>query len=381
MRSGEPRKVRVLVSGHLPPPMGGMAAFYQALLGSSLPERVDLSFVQTSSQERTLAESGSATASNMLSAVQDCARFARAVLRHRPQIAHIGTACGLSFLKHSICVMIARLAGSRVLLHPHCAFSVLYADRSATWRWYVRQIVRLCDGVVGLSREWEQLRSAVPSCRVHALPNAIDLASYHGIAQDHMAGTRNAAPLRVLYLGALGMAKGSYDLVEAARQLASAGDNVSFDLVGDELTPGEWAVLREQIDGAGANPGERIRLHASVSGSAKMDFFRDADLLVYPSYHEGMPMTVLEAMASALPVVATRVGGLPDLIVDGLNGLLVEPGQPEKLAAAIRRLSTNDELRRAMGVYSYQLACERFDMEQRVEQLVDIYEQALAARG
>jgi glycosyltransferase involved in cell wall biosynthesis len=369
-------KPRVLLSGHLPPPMGGMAAFYQALLSSSLPERVNLCFVQTSTQERALANSGSVTAANLLSAVQDGARFARAALRHRPQITHIATAHGLSFLKHSVCVMIAWLLGSRVLLHPHCAFSAFYADRSAPWRWYVRQIIRLCDGIVALSHEWEQLRSVTPNCRVHALPNAIDLTPYQEIAQEQMARSLNGSSPRVLYLGYVGRAKGTYDLIEAAKELRSTEQGIVFDLVGDELNPGERALLRQRIEEAGLS--HRVHLREAVSGAEKLACFRAADLLVYPSYYEGMPMAVLEAMACALPIVATRVGGLPDLVVDGVNGLLVEPGNPQQLAAAIRRLATNEELRRGMRMHSYQLVCEQYGMEQRMEQLVDIYQAVLA---
>jgi hypothetical protein len=108
-------KPRILIAGHLPPPMGGIATYYQSLLNSSLPEKVDLHFVETSSQKRTLAQTGSLSFSNLISAFSDCSRFAKAVIRHRPRLTHIATAFGLSFVKHSVCVMIARLFGSRVL--------------------------------------------------------------------------------------------------------------------------------------------------------------------------------------------------------------------------------------------------------------------------
>ena len=250
------------------------------------------------------------------------------------------------------------------------------------------RLPRLCDGIVALSHEWEQLRAVVPTCRgrrpcrIYALPNAIDRAPYADIARDHMAGRPVAspndkgAPLRALYLGYLGKAKGSHDLVEAARELQAAGEPVSFDLVGDELAPGELEPLRQHIESAGV--GDHVRLHQAVYGADKLACFRDADLLVYPSYHEGMPMAVLEAMACALPIVATRVGGLPDLVIDEFNGLLVEPGRPEQLAKAIRRLAASEDLRHTLGVHSYQLVLERFDMEQRVQQLVDIYGAVLA---
>ena len=103
---------RVLIAGHLPPPMGGIGVFCQTLLGSSLPQRVDLSFVLTSSQERTLSTSGRASLTNLVYAVKDCVRFITAFVKHKPQVSHIATTFGWSFVKHSLCVVIACMFGS-----------------------------------------------------------------------------------------------------------------------------------------------------------------------------------------------------------------------------------------------------------------------------
>jgi glycosyltransferase involved in cell wall biosynthesis len=84
-------------------------------------------------------------------------------------------------------------------------------------------------------------------------------------------------------------------------------------------------------------------------------------------------MAVLEAMASNLPIVATKVGGLPDLIQDGFNGILIEPGKPKQLAFALCKLADDDVLRGSMGKASYKIACEQFDIEQHVKKLVSVY--------
>jgi glycosyltransferase involved in cell wall biosynthesis len=174
----------------------------------------------------------------------------------------------------------------------------------------------------------------------------------------------------------VGKAKGSFDLLEAAREVRSRGVDASFDLVGDELTSGEYEQLRKRVDESGLNG--HVRLHAAAYGSDKIAFLRKADVFVYPSYHEGMPIAVLEAMACGLPVVATRVGGLPDLVTDGANGLLVEPGKPDQLATALQKIFLENGLRRPMQRKSREIAFERYDIEQRVAQLVDIYKAALS---
>ncbi len=367
---------RVLVSGHLPPPVGGIATYFLALVNSELPELVDFAFVQTSTQKRALADSGRFNLRNLLWAAQDCARFAAAVLKHRPQVVHISTAFGVSFLKHSLCVWIARLAGCRVLLHPRCSISVLYLNRSKLGRWYFRQVVRQTSGVLALSREWMQLKSIVPSCTVYYLPNAIDQTPYRPIASERLARPAGQPPLRLLYLGYLGRDKGSFDLVEAARLLQAAGQSFHLDLVGDELHPGEKAELSRRIEAAGLE--DCVQVHPPAYNQEKLAFFRNADLFIYPSHHEGLPNAVIEAMACALPVIATRVGGIPDQVQEGVNGFLSERGDAPALAASVQKLLADPALRRKMQIASARLAREQYDMTLYVPRLAALYRQVNA---
>jgi len=367
----KPAILRVLLAGHLPPPLGGIATYCESLVGSSLSERVDLAFVQTSTHGRDLSQAGSASYANILAALKDIGRFYQAVRAHRPQVCHLNTAYGASFVKHSLCAAIARLAGSRVLLHLHCSLSALYTGKPGWWRWFFRQVLRLASGVIALSSEWKQLTQILPGKPVHILQNAIDLEPYQVLARARSVQTPHANPLRILYLGYIWKAKGSFDIVEAARLMAGVKEQAVFDLVGSEMRPPELEQLARLIQEAGLNGV--VNLHPPAFGEDKLAYFRCADIFVYPSYSEGMPMAVIEAMASGLPVVASTAGGLPDLVQDGVNGLLVEPGQPEQLAAALQKLMTNPNLRRSMQEQSARLAAAQFDIEQHMERLIGIY--------
>jgi glycosyltransferase involved in cell wall biosynthesis len=367
-------RLRVLIAGHLPPPLGGIATYCESLMGSSLAERLDLAFVQTSTHQRDLSQAGSASYSNIVAAFKDCVRFFKATLSHRPQVCHLNTAYGSSFVKHSLCLGVARLFGSQVLLHLHCSLNALYEGKPGWWRWYFRQVIRLTGGVIALSSEWKQLAQIVPGSQVYFLQNAIDLALYQAIAQARLP---QANPLRILYLGYIWKAKGSFDLVEAARRMVAGGVQAAFDLVGSEMRPGELEQLHTLIQEAGLSGV--VNLHPPAFGVDKLAFFRSADIFVYPSYSEGMPMAVIEAMASGLPIVASRAGGLPDLVSDGVNGLLVEPGKPDQLAGALNRLISDPDLRKSMREQSARLASEQFDIEQHVERLVEIYARCVPA--
>jgi glycosyltransferase involved in cell wall biosynthesis len=369
-------KPQVLISGALPPPMGGVGAYYQTLLNSSLPNRVKMQFVQTSSQKRELSGTGKATLSNLFLAIQDCIRFTKAVIIFRPKLTHISTAIGLSFVKHTYCVGIARLFGSRVLLHPHCSLTVLYYQRPKWWQWYFRQVIRLTNGVIALSREWLQLNSIIPNRKVFYLPNAINIRLYENVAAKHLSEKPSVSSCRVLYMGTLDKTKGTYDILEAAGMIGSWGLNAVFNLVGGALSVQDEQRMQEYI--LTNNMNDTVYLQSIALGKEKIDYLTNANIYVYPSYNEGMPIAVLEAMACGLPIVATKVGGLPDLIQDGINGFLVDPGKPEQLASAIARLAKDSDLRASMGKASYQYVCEQYDIETHVTHLVEIYKQVLS---
>jgi glycosyltransferase involved in cell wall biosynthesis len=148
--------------------------------------------------------------------------------------------------------------------------------------------------------------------------------------------------------------------------------------VGQEQVVGDMKQLKAQV--VEADLEKYIHIRQAVIGSEKIDLFRSADIFVYPSYHEGMPMAVIEAMACGLPIIATRVGGLPDLVYPGQNGLLVPAGQPDQLANAIQQLVVDPEMRSSMQMCSFQLAQENFDIEKLVLRLLAIYQILLLSR-
>lgn len=368
-------KPRVLLSGHLPPPMGGIGTYCETLLGSRLGENVDLRFVQSSSQQRALRASGKASWGNLVQAARDCGRFLRACFLLRPDIAHICTAPGLSFLKNSLFVVMARLIGCRVLLHPHCGLAAL-CGTGRPWRWICALVFRGSNGILGLSREWLALRETVAEDKIHYLPNAIDIGPYVKLASRRSRA--DGRPIRLLYLGYLGEAKGTYDLLEAFRIMDVGGSEAVLDLVGDFLTDQDGECLK-RMAARPPGPGKAWSLRPPASGAAKLACFERADVFVFPSHREGMPMAILEAMASGLPVVATSVGGIPDLIVDGANGFLAVPHAPPALALSMAKLCRDAELRSEIGTRNT-IASRDHDVSGHAQKLLAIYDRLLASR-
>ena len=321
------------------------------------------------------SQSGRVSQSNLLSAVTYYGQFVKLLLQVRPHVVHIATAFGLSFFKNGVSVVLARALGAQVVLAPHCSYGRVLRG-NGLGRTYGLFILRRSNGLIALSEEWLSVRQWLPDCLVEYLPNSIDLAPYRVLprprpdAMDHV--------VRVLFLGHIGRDKGSYDLVRAAMQLEHILPAASWEieLRGETSGPGELEKVQKLIDESFLQ--EWIHIRPPVFDADKVACLASTDLFVLPSYHEGMPVSLIEAMASGLPIVATRVGGIPDLVTDGENGLLVPPGQPGDLAEALAGLIGDPGRRTRMGLVGRQRAIEHHDLDARVPDLVRFHERVAA---
>ncbi len=214
---------------------------------------------------------------------------------------------------------VAALARTRFVLTLHGSgtagrFSDLELARRAPW--LVRAVLRRAEVVICVSEALGAMARAHGARDVRVIPNGVALPER--VAEE-------APQAHVLFAGRLSPEKGIADLVAAAHDLplVVAGDGPLRDLVPDAL----GFVGHDEL--------ERL--------------YDEAAVVVLPSYREGLPLAVLEAMAHGRPVVATRVGGIPDLVEDGATGFLVEPGDVDGLRAALLRLLADPELRRRLG--------------------------------
>ena len=200
--------------------------------------------------------------------------------------------------------------------------------------------------------------------RVRAIYNGVD----PGSARSGNARSSTSSP-RLLFVGRLTPEKGVHVLVDAFDRVLEAFPDATLDLVGPEaVTPRaylvdragehELACLRPFYAGSyrkslgerlTPRARERTRFHGEVDHDAVGAYYREADLLVNPSLSESFGMALIEAMAHDLPVVATRIGGMPEIVVDGETGMLVEPNDAGALADAIVTLLRSAATRASMG--------------------------------
>jgi len=208
-------------------------------------------------------------------------------------------------------------------------------------------------------------RELAPTERVHVVPDSVDRATFR---------TSRPSPVRggeVLYCGRFAPEKGWRDFVTAAWILQGLGVDACFGMCGDG---NELARCRVMIGRLGL--GDRIALYGHLEREAVADAIRRASCVVVPSLHEELGGTVLEALASGRPVIATTVGGLPDLVSEGETGLLVPPGRPPELAAAIARLLADPGMRSRLGRAGEREAAQ-FDAARVARDLVRVYDRVM----
>ncbi|MGB0911966.1 MAG: glycosyltransferase family 4 protein [Phaeobacter italicus] len=184
----------------------------------------------------------------------------------------------------------------------------------------------------------------------------------------YVPGTRdNAGPVRLLFVGRLAAVKGLRVLLEAFAQVQAALPDVHLTLVGD----GED---RAHLEALAAPFGEAVHFAGYQSQAAVAEAMSSADIFVLPSFAEGVPVVLMEAMASQTPVITSVVAGIPELVEDGKSGHLVPPGDVETLAARIVSLAQDPQLRARMGAHGRARVVAEFDIEIEAARIARLFQ-------
>jgi colanic acid/amylovoran biosynthesis glycosyltransferase len=185
---------------------------------------------------------------------------------------------------------------------------------------------------------------------------------------DGAVPQREDGVLNILSVGRLSAAKGHGVLLEAVARVAGEGVPVHVTLVGDGPRRAE---LERRAESLG------IRHRVTFSGAVGQDelpgYFAAADVFCLASFAEGLPVVLMEAMATGTPVVTTAVMGIPELVVNGEHGLVVRPGRPDLIASAIRRLAADAELRQRLGQAARARVADEFDVHREAARLRDLF--------
>lgn len=277
------------------------------------------------------------------------------------KIIHFQSSQGWSYRRLFTLFIVAKLFGKKTIWHIHGSqFDLYYKDTNFFEKNIINYGLRKADKVIALSEAWkEKLKTIEPDASIDVILNGVNVKKYQVFDRQYHD------PMTVLFLGRLGERKGIYDILDTIEILSDKG--IHFILAGDgEINKVKGIIKKKGLESIVEIPGW-------IGDSEKSALLLKSDIYILPSYNEGLPMSILEAMASGLPIVSTPVGGIPDAVISDKNGYLVSPGDVSNLAEKILILNKNKKLWRKMSVESSKIAEDIYDMSRIELELTQLY--------
>lgn len=338
---------------------GGMTEVVRSYRAAGLFERWPVRYIST--------YSGRAFADKLRPWLAALASVFLGLARRRVALVHVHSALYGSFWRKSTLCALALVFRVPYVVHLHDGRLVDFRRgcNAFTCAW-LRFVLRKAARVVVLTAHWrDEVQAIEPAARICIIGNPVPVPA--------ALAPLGAFPARkVLFMAWLQKEKGVLDLVQAMPEVLRSVPEASFVIAGRGIAGSETPESIERLAHR-LGVAHALRFAGWVNGEQKNRLLRQCDLFALPSYCEGLPVALLEAMAWGVPVVATQVGGIPDVIKDRVNGLLVDPGQPAALARAIVDLLADDALRRQVREAAHRDVARRYRLEAVIFQLETLY--------
>jgi glycosyltransferase involved in cell wall biosynthesis len=323
----------VLLLGPHRAAVSGVSTHLNLLMDSSLADDFEIVHFQVGSEGRDESAIG-----KLLRLLVSPFFLAATIVFRHASLVHINTSLNpRAYWRDLVYLAVSKLLGARVVYQVHGgALPQEFFARSAILTGFLRRTLGIPDLVVVLAQcELEAYREFVPGQHVVALPNGVDCGPFAAVPTVR---SQSDDPLRLVYIGRVAREKGLYETLQGLRLAHELGVDARLVIAGNGA---EETRLRRYAQALGVAP--RVCFVGSVFGADKVKLLQGADVMILPSYSEGLPYALLEAMAAGIPVVATPVGAIPDVVTDGIHGFLVPPRDGKAIAEALAVLAGDRE--------------------------------------
>lgn len=259
----------------------------------------------------------------------------------RIKILHIHTASYNSFYRSAYWINLGKFFHKKIVLHIHGGgFKEFYASNPIK----IKHLLDKCDCLITLSQSWKAYFENELHCKhVEVVENIVPHPQIQVVKKEN-------AKFHLLFLGLIHQDKGIFDLLEAIAMQNVEWQNKILLRVG-----GNGAVSELKNFVSEHHLQNCVKYEGFVSGEKKINLLNLCDAFILPSYVEGMPISILEAMSYAKPILSTPVGGIPEVITDGVNGYMVTPGNQVEMIKAISMLLEDRALCNTMGRRSFEM--------------------------
>jgi glycosyltransferase involved in cell wall biosynthesis len=307
---------------------GGQVYACRALIHSKLKDKVDFILLDTTSESVTLP-------SVLTRSAKAAVRLLKLIwylVFNQIDTVLVFSSSGFSFYEKGLMIRLGKLFGKQTIFAPRSGLIMTQLKNNSNMRHFGNTVFRASDYVICQGLYWKNFFAELypdQQQKMWVQSNWIDLSSYPLKAPQH-----TNARLQLLFIGQFHPYKGIQDLLEAMQLLKQQPVDLTIYGGGDTRSAYEEFVHQ-------AGLGQQVFFKGWANQEVKLRALAEADVLVIPSHVEGMPNVMLEAIASGVLVLATQVGGIPEIIQDKVTGILVKPSQPQELAAAVEWILSN----------------------------------------
>ena len=347
-------KLDILFIAPFPPPVHGSAMVSQQIKDSKLigdSFRCDWVNLSTS---RSMDEIGRRDSIKILRFLSSLFSTFWKLLTHRYALCYLAITChGGGFIQDAPFVLLCKLFRRKIVIHQHNKGMTADVERWP-YSWLLPLVYRNTKVILLSWHLYPDIERVVKKEQVIICPNGIPQTISETIVRN------NEVP-HLLFLSNLMESKGVFVLLDALKILSTKGLAFYCDVVGGETKDIDSERFTLELNRRGL--GRTVMYHGRKYGAEKARFFVDSDIFIHPTFDDCFPLVLLEAMQYQLPIVTTIEGGIPDIVQDGVNGIICERKNAKSLAEAIEKLLLNPELRMQMGQKGFEILNQKFTLD------------------
>ncbi len=346
------KKPKVLMIGPARSVHGGISGVVNNYYDAGLDEKIELCYIGTMVEGSKLRKLWQAFAALL--------QFVCKIFFY--EIVHVNVASDASYLRKSFFIKIAKMLGKKIVIHQHGGdFEGFYRQLSKAGKAGVKKVLSMGDAFLVLAPAYQMLFKEITGREdIMVFPDSIAIPD----AYDKEYGQQ-----KLLFLGRLCKAKGIGELLQAMKNLHEKFPYAHLYLGGIW----EDAELKEQLKGC----EEYVTWLGWISGEDKEKYLQQCDIFVLPSYFEGQSVAILEAMAYSCVVVASKTGGIPQMIIENETGIFAEPKDVKTLQQALELVLKDKKLCQRLGERARQKVESEFAIEKNMERLLSVYDEML----
>lgn len=345
----EQEKIKVLMVGPDRSVHGGISGVVNNYYEAGLNQKIDLCYIGTMVEGSKLRK--------LLQAAKAFLMFCVKLPGY--EIVHVNMASDSSYIRKSFFIRTAKLFKKKIVIHQHGGDfeSYYYKEQNDRGRRKIDRVLSMGDAFLVLAPNWKEFFShMVDRNKITVLPDAIKVPE--PVKKEY-------GRHKILFLGRLCREKGIGELLQVMPELKKEYPEVHLYLGGIW----EDTSLKEEAE----KYAEYITYLGWVTGEEKAEYLKMCDIFVLPSYFEGQSVSLLEAMGSYCAIVASRTGGIPQMIVEGQTGVFAKPKDAESLKKGLEKVLSDAELCRSLGEQAREKVLQEFSIENNMEQLIEIY--------